>query len=434
MRKIKHIIWRKEKSPEIHKAELQEHSNKVETHSSHSGRHLFHIPNFFSKISAAILQARENVRRKKQEKQAARNKQQNENGNVFKKAPRIDFFRKQAQKIEQRREAALHRKQKLKIYLQKAGIDVELGRLTRIIFDFAIIVNLGLSAYLIYHFSTTWGITWGTIAAAMAALWVLIFIALILLLWVFFYFMLDLKIFKRKVLIEDVLADYLQLTAANIRAGMTVDKALWYAVRPRFGVLAKEIEIVAKETMSGVDLKEALEKFAAKYDSMVLKRSINLLIEGLDSGGEIGDLLNRIANNIQEQKLMFREMAANVTTYAIFITFSSIVAAPFLFALSGSLIGVIRGISGTLGTLTNAAVSSGLPLTFGQVGITTSDFRIFSILSLIIGSTFSAMVISTIKKGEIRSGVKYIPIFVITAVSLYLIFQKSSDVLLGFVF
>ena len=406
MRKIKHIIKRKNKSP-----------------------------SFFSKISEAISKARKNVLRKKQEKQAAATSQQNKAEiDIIKNAPKIDFFKKQAQKLEQRRQAALHRKQNLKLYLEKAGIDLEPGKLTRIIFNFAIVVNLGLSAYLIYHFSTTWGITWGTIAAAMAAVWVLVFIVLILLLWVFFYFMLDLRIFKRKVLIEDVLADYLQLTAANIKAGMTVDKALWYAVRPRFGVLAREIETVAKETMSGVDLKEALEKFAAKYDSMVLKRSISLLIEGLDSGGEIGDLLNRIANNLQEQKLMFKEMAANVTTYAIFITFSSIVAAPFLFALSGSLIGVIRAIAGTLGSVTNAAMSSGLPLTFGQVGITSSDFRIFSIVSLAIGSTFSAMVISTIKKGEIRSGIKYIPIFVITAISLYLVFQASSDYLLGFVF
>ena len=233
MSKIKHIIKRKDKSPEIYKAELQEHSNKAEAPGIHSDRHSFHIPAFFSRISAAITKARENVRRKKEEKRAAAARQKNEppkmmemaadsgkRGNFFQKlgamfrgkkegdshgkadslknAPRIDFFKKQAQKLEQRRQTALHRKQNLKIYLEKAGIDLEPGKLTRIIFNFAIIVNLGLSAYLIYHFSTTWGITWGTIAAAMAAVWVLIFIVLILLLWVFFYFMLDLRIFKRK--------------------------------------------------------------------------------------------------------------------------------------------------------------------------------------------------------------------------------------------
>ena len=69
---------------------------------------------------------------------------------------------------------------------------------------------------------------------------------------------------------------------------MTIDKALWYAVRPKFGVLANEIETVAKETMKGEDLKIALQKFADKYDSILLKRSISLLSEGIDAGGEIG--------------------------------------------------------------------------------------------------------------------------------------------------
>ena len=123
---------------------------------------------------------------------------------------------------------------------------------------------------MIYHFSTTFGITWATILLSIITLWILVFIVLLFLLWVLFYIIIDLKIFKRKVDIEDVLADYLQLTASNIRAGMTIDRALWYAVRPRFGVLANEIETVAKETMRGEDLKTALQKFADKYDSILL--------------------------------------------------------------------------------------------------------------------------------------------------------------------
>ncbi len=347
---------------------------------------------------------------------------------------RIDFLKIQAKKIEDRRAAVQHRRQKLKSYLERAGIYTEPKNLSRKIFNTAIAINLILSGYLIYHFSTNFGITWGTVAASMAALWILVFMLLILALWTVYYFTLDLRIFKRKVMIEDVFPDYLQLTAANIKAGMTVDKALWYAVRPRFGVLAKEIEEVAKETMSGMDLKEALQKFSAKYDSMTLKRSISLIIEGLESGGEIGDLLNKISSNIQEQKIMFKEMSANVTTYSIFITFASIIAAPFLFALSGSLIGVIRGISGVLGGVNTAVAGSGLPLTFGSVGITPGDFKVFAIFSLVIGSSFSAMLVSTIKKGNIKSGVKYIPVFVAVSVSLYLIFQKLAGALLSLVF
>ena len=249
-------------------------------------------------------------------------------------------------------------------------------------------------------------------------------------LWVLFYLIVDLKIFRRKVDIEDVLPDYLQLTASNIKAGMTIDKALWYAVRPKFGVLANEIETVAKETMKGEDLKIALQKFADKYDSILLKRSISLLSEGIDAGGEIGSLLNKIAVNIQENKIMRKEMAANVTTYVIFITFASVLAAPVLFALSGVLIKVIASLGGVLGSSTSTA-SSGLAISFSGAGIQFSDFKIFAIISLMITSFFSSMIIATIQKGNVKAGFKYIPIFIISALVLFFISDSGLGLMVG---
>ena len=265
-------------------------------------------------------------------------------------------------------------------------------------------------------------------------LWVFIFVLLIIALWLVFYLAVDLKIFKRKGDIEEVLPDFLQLTASNINAGMTIDKALWFAVRPRFGVLAKEIETIAKETMSGADLQAALEKFASRYDSILLKRSVSMINEGVQAGGKIGELLNRIALDIQEQKSMLKEMSANVTTYVIFITFATVAAAPFLFALSGILIEVVGNLGAAFGGTTNAAAAAGIPLSFSGTGVTQTDFRIFAAVSLTLTSLFSAMMNSTIKKGNIKSGVKYIPIFIAISLSLYFVAQNIGGKLLSVFF
>mgnify|MGYP001603214501 FL=1 len=359
--------------------------------------------------------------------------------NIFKKKTdvtqperRIEFFKKRFKKAQQRKLMAQERKQRIKDYFERAGIEVNTQRLFKMFFDAAIVINLAISAWLIYHFSTAYGISWGTIIASFFVLWIFVFILLIFAMWIMLYLAVDLKIFKRKVDIEDVLPDFLQLTASNINAGMTIDRALWFAVRPRFGVLAKEIEMVAKETMSGEDLKTALEMFASRYDSAVLKRSISMINEGVEAGGKIGDLLNRIAANIQEQKAMLKEMSANVTTYVIFITFATIVAAPFLFALSGVLIDVVQNLGSALGGTSSAASTAGIALTFSGTGVTQSDFRIFAIVSLIITSFFSAMMVSTIKKGNVKSGVKYIPIFILVSLALYIIAQGIASKLLGF--
>ena len=347
-----------------------------------------------------------------------------------KKESIIEKFKQEEKDKAKKRAIIQERKHKIREHLERAGLVIEPGNLSKKIFILCILINLAISAFLIYHFSVTYGITWATILASIAALWILVFAVILFISWVLFYIAVDLKIFKRKVDIEEVLPDYLQLTAANIKAGMTIDRALWYAVRPRFGVLANEIETVAKETMRGEDLKNALKKFADKYDSLLLKRSISLLIEGIEAGGEIGTLLNKIAINIDENRIMRQEMEANVTTYAIFISFATIAAAPVLFALSGVLIKVIANLSSSLSGVTSSS-SAGFALTFSGTGINYKDFKIFAIVSLIITSFFSSVIIATIKKGNAKLGFKYIPLFIVITVTLFLIADKLMGKMLG---
>ena len=343
----------------------------------------------------------------------------------------IEKIKREEKREEKKRAMLQERKHRIRDYFERAGVFIDPSSLSKKIFNICVIINLGISAFLIYHFSITYGITWTTILASIAALWMLVFIVLLFAIWAMFYLVVDLKIFKRKVDIEDVLPDYLQLTASNIKAGMTIDRALWYAVRPRFGVLANEIETVAKETMRGEDLKAALQKFSDKYDSVLLKRTISLLIEGIEAGGEIGNLLNKISINIEENKIMREEMAANVTTYVIFISFATIAAAPVLFALSGVLIKVITNIGASLSDVGSASSSAGFGISFSKIGINYKDFRIFAIVSLLITSFFSAIIIATIKKGNAKLGLKYIPIFMFITVALFLVAEKILGKLLG---
>lgn len=249
-----------------------------------------------------------------------------------------------------------------------------------------------------------------------------------ILVWVSVFIMITLKKFRRRNSVEEVLSDYLQLVAANINAGMTIDQALWYAVRPRFDVLAKEIETVAKKTMGGTELDQALKEFADKYDSALLKRSINLLIEGMQGGGQTAELITKISWNLKETQIMRKEIAADVATYAIFISFATLGAAPFLFALSYRLIIIMKEITSSIdlsdATSAGAGIGMGgtqLPISNLSVGIDVGDFRIFAILCLLVSSIFSSMIVSIIKKGSIKAGAKSIPIYMITTVALFFI-------------
>ncbi|MBW3000177.1 type II secretion system F family protein [Candidatus Woesearchaeota archaeon] len=323
------------------------------------------------------------------------------------------------QNIKQRQKEKLaKRKQAMKEQLERSGLNLRSEKVTRLIFHSCIIINILVTAYLLIKFPSALETGFAYVGIATLLIWTLVFCLVLFLLWLTFYLFLDLRIFKRRQEIEDVLPDFLQLTSANIRAGMPIDQALWFAVRPRFGVLAKEIEDVAKQTIAGQDLTTALRTFSKKYDSALVDRSINLLIEGLRAGGEVGDLLNRISTNIQETKLMKKEMSANVTTYVIFIGVASILAAPILFGLANGLITIIQQIMSSVDLPTGAA--TGAPFTVSGSTVKLSDFKIFALSSLIVTSFFSAAIIATIKKGSIKAGLKYIPIFIAVSIFLFL--------------
>ena len=340
---------------------------------------------------------------------------------------KVSLYRK-LQKQKKKKLMMEHRRNRLKYYSQKAGFVIESHKLSKIIFDLCVFLNLIISFYLIYRFSTDlkYGVLY--VSFIMFLVWIVLSVVLLLMLWLLFYLITDIRIFKRRIGIEDVLADFLQLTSANIRAGMPIDRALWYAVRPQFGVLASEIEMVAKETMSGEDLEEALKRFSEKYDSLMLRRSINLLIEGIAAGGEIGDLLTKISIDIQESRIMKKELSANVTTYVIFISFATIVAAPLLFALSSHLLFIVSNLMLKLDVPSGITTFS---INFSEAGMSIRDFRIFAITCLVITSYFSSVIIATIRKGDIKAGVKYIPIFIFSTIILFLIFSAVISRLFG---
>ncbi|MEK6835818.1 MAG: type II secretion system F family protein, partial [Nanoarchaeota archaeon] len=201
----------------------------------------------------------------------------------------------------------------------------------------------------------------GSFTKALTQYWLLSLFISILILLFFAYSLIVLRKYKRKKEVENVLADYLQLVSANLNAGMPIDQALWYAVRERFGILAEEIEIVARKTLAGVDLEDALIEFSQKYDSDMLKKAVVLLIEGMRAGGELATVVNKIAWSIKEDQILNREMSAEVMTYSIFIIFASLFAAPLFYALANRIIIIMAEVTSKISVENIVGVTTQIP-------------------------------------------------------------------------
>ena len=155
----------------------------------------------------------------------------------------MKFFNKFKVKLKERKKKLLEKRLKkqtkhfqLGNHLAKAGIAIQTHILSRGLFRSTLVVNLILTVFFLLFFAKKQGFTLPYVILILILVWTLVFAIFLGLIWLAFYLFLDLRIFNRKLSMEEVLPDFLYLAATNIRSGMTVDKALWFAVR---GMLSK---------------------------------------------------------------------------------------------------------------------------------------------------------------------------------------------------
>lgn len=246
------------------------------------------------------------------------------------------------------------------------------------------------------------------------------------------YFVLNIFVFNRTKIMEQALPDYLQLVTTNLKSGMNFEQSLWAAARPEFGILSAEIQLVSKKVMTGNDTSEALLEFVQRYDSTTLKRNFQLIISEIQSGGEVVHVIERVITSLKRTNDLKEELAASVLSFMIFIAIIVIVLAPILFALANTLLEVIVGFAELIGN--NVGSTSGLGgagafiKKLGQLAARKEEllsmFSTFSYIAIGITAFFSSLIVSIIEKGDVRAGVRYIPLFTVLALVVFGVFLK----------
>lgn len=251
--------------------------------------------------------------------------------------------------------------------------------------------------------------------------WVVLPLVLSILTMLGIYFYLDIKVFNRSKNMEDKLADYLTFVSTNLKGGMSFEGSLWSAIKPEFGLLAEEMGLVSKKVMTGGDLVESLTEFAQKYPSPIIRRSMNLIISEIESGGKISDLIDRVISDLKKTRLLKQEMAASTLTYVIFISVIILVISPLLFALSYQLLTVMLSFMGRFAGMN----IPNMPISFSEGGaVSPTQFKTFSYFAISVISLFASMIISIINKGNVKSGLKYMPVFWASSIIVYIIAQS----------
>jgi archaeal flagellar protein FlaJ len=241
---------------------------------------------------------------------------------------------------------------------------------------------------------------------------ILTFILSFLVIQIFIYTLISMNATNRGRFIEKILPDALQLIAANLRAGMTIDRALIGANRTEFGYFNQQFTIVGKEISTGTEIGEALTNMTKRIKSTRFQKAINLIVTGLSSGGELSNLLSEVAENLVHEKNIEEKIKTNVTTYLIFIGAATGFAAPLLYGLSTVIVQILTSVFSSVDVPDTGNMPFSISMSPETAEFLPAFVKTYTLVSLITLGVMAGFLLGLIKKGEIKYGITYIPTIV----------------------
>jgi Flp pilus assembly protein TadB len=234
---------------------------------------------------------------------------------------------------------------------------------------------------------------------------------------------------QRSKFVEQFLPDVLLLMSSNLRSGITPEEAFILSARPEFGFLADKIKDAGKRLATGATIQEAFTHLKSKISSKLFSQTIGLIIEGLDSGGEIATLLESTANDIKDMESIRKEVNSMIFIYALFIFIAACMIAPILYAVSIQLANILSKLSQSIAVQFVTEQSQTLKLM--PTGISEKFLNNFAYVNLIVTTAFSSLIVALINRGDEKYGLRYIPFFVGLALILFFVARYALNLFFG---
>jgi len=216
--------------------------------------------------------------------------------------------------------------------------------------------------------------------------------------------------------IDAIFPDFVRDLAESRRAGMTFTKAILFASKGDYGILTPEIQKISQQVSWGGSVSDALLAFAQRVNTKSIRRTITLIIEASNSGGNVADVLDVAAKDAREIKMLEAERRTNMASYVVVIYVGMFVFLAIVLILCTSFIPAMVGGEG----------SQGMQGIMGG-GNAASEQEISGVfyLACIVQAFGSALVAGVFEDGRFTSSVKHIFIMVM---STWLMFKLTMGV------
>lgn len=214
--------------------------------------------------------------------------------------------------------------------------------------------------------------------------------------------------------LEERFPDFLRDLAASRKAGLTLTSAVKVAARGEYGALTPDIQKMADQLAWNVPFSEALDEFADRVDTPLVRRAVSLINEASRSGGHVTDVLEAAARDAREIKNLENERKLNMGLYTAIIYIAFLVFLGVAATLYGTFIPEVLKTTGDA----QGAAGQG----FGGVSFTTlslSDFRTFYFIASITQAGGNGAIAGMMESGKPRAGMVHAFIMVLMTYAVF---------------
>lgn len=209
---------------------------------------------------------------------------------------------------------------------------------------------------------------------------------------------------SRRAQVEDALPDALHHMSVAIRTGLVLESVLQEISEADYGALSEEYAQVVLEIKRGRPLRDAFLNFAARSGSKEIKRAVYLLLEGIESGGPISDVLEEVSEDMRAVKEVKRERKTSTSQQISFLAMASLMAGPFVMGVVASLPQIMETAMAGSGTMSMDEFYA------------VVDALTFYVMAQAAGC---GIMMGVIMFGEFKSGFKYMLPMAIAAYFIY---------------
>jgi flagellar protein FlaJ len=201
----------------------------------------------------------------------------------------------------------------------------------------------------------------------------------------------------------------------SVKSGMTLKGAMSMAARGQYGALTKAIKQMDNAISWGVSFDDALLHFAKKYPTSLIRRTIFTLIEASRMGGQLGEILEGVATDVEETKILEKRRSSETKPYLMVCYISYFVFLAVILIMSYTFLPMMKEAA-------KATSGGNMPSGVGQFAVSDADLATYNMLffhALVIQGFFAGIVTGKISEGKVVAGLKHSVFFIIVAVIAY---------------